>query len=131
MKNLISKTSNLSLLLLLSLPFLAKAQEFTDVSVDEIWAGGLSVDGRVLTRVITTGDIFNAITNVDGVSCNRRDAFVISAGSSGDSNQTRVWEQQFSLLVAAQRSNTNVSVFINGCTPDERWPVAVRVTSFN
>lgn len=127
MKNLKSKISLLSIVLLLSFSSTTGAQQFNDVSVDQIWAGGRT-DGTFggLTRVVTSASTFTNLNN----TCERTNEFVIYAGNNPDGLQRQYWEQQFSLLLAAQQSNSNVTVFISGCTEDGVWPRAVRVTTF-
>ena len=106
---------------------LVNAQEFTDININQLWAGGYTDGNVATTRVITTGGTFVGLNTVG--QCDRTDAFVIVAGVLDTSAQTKYFEQQYSMLLAAQFAEKPVTVFISGCTSDGRWPRALRVTT--
>ena len=130
MKNSKVKASCLVLSLLLVWCSTSSAQQFVNVPVAQLWAGGYTDNGIGTARVLTEQN--NRFTNLTEVGqCERTDAFVIVAGVLPTSNQTMYFEQQYAQLLASQHANKNVSVFISGCTSDGRWPRALRVTTFD
>jgi len=124
MKYKISKLPSTLFVLILLFSGNAWSQAVDGIVVNEIWAGGYSDGGEAVVRIYTNSGTFS--------TCTRSDGFVIYSGALSSTSvvpQNLYFEQQYSMLLAAQHAGDTVSVFVSGCTADGKWPKANRITS--
>lgn len=129
------KINFLLVALTLTLTFSAHSGPVNEIKIAEVWAGGVNVNnnpgGRAYTRLRLSRSISTSCTDKNTVAI-RSGILINENGTAPSPNQmvfTEIYQQQFSLAVAANTRNSNVDLFVlNSCTPDGRLAIVDRIT---